>query len=294
MKALKAKKSELGLGSIEGRRSSLEQQLHEVELAKYQTEQDLATAEAHLGDLRNQLRDEPERKETSRRMVPNSGADLMQDQLYALKLREKEYRARYSETHPMLLAIQEQVVQAQAVADQESARREVSSDDINIIHQQLALEVRQETSRIAGLKSRRQEIGEQRESVLAALRQLNADEISVAELEREEEVVRDNWIQYSENLEEARIDQQREQNRLSNVSIAQPATLSQKPVSPSKVLVALASLMLAIGGTLGAVLASERMNRTLRTRDQVESTLGVPLVGRIATGAEHLEAWTAH
>jgi uncharacterized protein involved in exopolysaccharide biosynthesis len=222
---------------------------------------------------------------SSRRMVPNAGADMMRDQLYSLLVKEKDLRARYSESHPMLLAIQEQIAEAQAVVDAEDAQREVTTDDINVIFQQLSLDLRVEQNKIAGLEARISALAEQHERILVDLRQLNADGVTIEELEREVMVARNNWIQYSENLEQARIDQQREQSRVSNVSLAQAATLNHKPVSPSKAVVGLASLLLASFGTLAAVLYSERTNSRLRTREHVEGALNVPVVGEIPKGS---------
>jgi hypothetical protein len=67
-------------------------------------------------------------------------------------------------------------------------------------------------------------------------------------------------MQYSENMEEARIDKELENDRISNISIVQPATLAEKPVSPSKVFVALATMMMAAAGTGVVVLASEQLH----------------------------------
>ena len=192
----------------------------------------------------------------------------------------------------MLLAIQEQIAEAQAVLDAEDSQREVTTDDINPIFQQLSLDLRIEQNKIAGLEARLSALAEQREGILAELRQLNADGVTVEELEREVMVARNNWIQYSENLEQARIDQQREESRVSNVSLAQSATLNEKPVSPSKALVGLASLLLASAGTLAAVLFSERMNTRLRTREDIEGALNVPLVGEIPKGGRHSRVLT--
>jgi uncharacterized protein involved in exopolysaccharide biosynthesis len=68
-------------------------------------------------------------------------------------------------------------------------------------------------------------------------------------------------MQYAEYFEEARIDRELQRERISNVSVVQPATLQEKPVSPSKLLVALATMFLATFGTAAAVLTSERLTQ---------------------------------
>lgn len=255
---LRDAKNELGLSSIPERRTSLEQQLHQVELAHDQAEQELATMESRIKELETQLEDEPERIMLSQRMIPNAGADLMREQLYALRVREKDLQARYNEDHPLLVAIRAQVAESQVLVDREEGERPETTNRVNDNYQAMALELKQLKAQLAGLESRLVTQREQKHDVLEDLKELNSNEILVEQLELEEEVARSKWVKYTDNLEQARIDQQREASRVSNVSVAQPATLARKPVSPSKVLVGLASLMLATAGTVAVVLASER------------------------------------
>ena len=255
---LRDAKNQHGLASIAGRRSSLEQQLHRIESEQLQAEQDLAANAARIAELERILSAEPERVLASQRIVPNNGADLMRDQLYALRVREKELSSRFSGDHPLLVAIQRQVADAQAMVDEELGERPETTNRINEVHQALSLELKQLLGQIAGLQSRLAAVAEQRNQVLSDLRQLNGFEVEIEQLELEEQVARSKWLKYTDNLEQARIDQQREESRVSNVSIAQAATLARKPISPSKTLVGLGALLMATCGTVAVVLASER------------------------------------
>jgi polysaccharide biosynthesis protein PslE len=284
---LRDAKNQLGLSSIQERRTSLEQQLHQVELAYDQAEQDLATTESRVEELEAQLADEPERIMLSQRMMPNAGADLMREQLYALRVKEKDLQARYNADHPLLAAIQGQVAESQELVDREEGERPETTNRVNENHQALALEMKQLKAQMAGLESRLVAQGKQKERVLEDLKELNGNEILVDQLELEEEVARSKWVKYTDNLEQARIDQQREASRVSNVSVAQSATLARKPVSPSKVLVGLASLLLATAGTGAVVLASERRQERIRTlaRGTQRDDAPLPHVSRMAAEA---------
>ena len=252
-------KNRMGLASIDGRRGSLEQQLHTVESANYQAEQDKASTQARIKAINHQLDDEPESLVASRRMVPNSGADLMREQLYALRVREKDLQSRYSVDHPLLAAIQRQVAEAEQLVDLEDGERPETTNRLNEIRQSLLLELKQLQSQLAGINSRLVALADQTANVKADLMELNKNEVMVVQLQLEENVARSKWLKYTDNLEQARIDQQREESRVSNVSMAQAATLAHKPVVPSKALVLLASMMLAVGGTTVLILGSERM-----------------------------------
>jgi uncharacterized protein involved in exopolysaccharide biosynthesis len=255
-------KNELGIASIEQRRTSLEAQFNAVELDRLATEQQLATSQARVADLERRLNETPERLVAEKKSVPNQGADLLRQQLYALQVKVMELQAKYKDTHPLLVAAKEQLAQAkQEMAKQVGVRTE-TTDNINTIYRDLSLELKREQGVMAGLKARQAQLAQQKESVVASLRNLNGQEIKIDQLARQAELARDKYMQYSRNMEEARIDKALENEKISNVSIVQSATLAEKPISPSKPLVVIATLMLAIAGTIGLVLAQERFDLT--------------------------------
>ncbi|WP_197529159.1 GumC family protein [Aeoliella mucimassa] len=286
--AIRQAKDEMGIASVEGRRATLESQLKEIESEKYSTEQDLSTAEARVADLKNQLSNLPERVATSRTMVPNEGADLMRQELYSLQIRKADLEARYNSNHPLVMAVSNQVEEAQRVVDSQQSEREESVDDVNPVHQQLSLSLKEQQSVAAGYRSRLETLNEQLQLVLMDLKELNANEVKISELEREERLHEAEFFQYAKNMEQARIDQELERQRISNIAVSQEPLLLRKPVSPSKGLVLLASLFLATAGTFAAVFTSERFNDKLRDEQQASQTLGVPVYAEIPESAEPL------
>jgi uncharacterized protein involved in exopolysaccharide biosynthesis len=251
-------KNELGLSSIDQRRTSLEAQFNAVELDRLSTEQQLATAQARIVDLEHRLAETPERLTASKKSMPNQGADLLRQQLYALQVKSMELKSRYSDIHPLVQAADEQLKEAKRVVAQQANERMETTDDINVIYRDLTLELKREQSLVAGLKARQVELSHQKESVLGALRAVNDQDLKIDQLTRQADLARDRFMQYSRNMEEARIDKALANEGISNVSVVQSAVLAEKPISPSKPLVVGATLMLALAGTVALVLASER------------------------------------
>ena len=68
---------------------------------------------------------------------------------------------------------------------------------------------------------------------------------------------RTNYFRYAENLEKARIDDELNRERISNAIVAQSATLAEKPVRPSKMIVGLLALILAGAASVASVLTAE-------------------------------------
>lgn len=280
-------KSRMGLASVEGRRLTLEKQLSGVEQESYSTQQDLATALARAGRLTEQLASLPERTVASRRSVPNQGADLLREQLYTLQLRQKNLKARFTDSHPLVKAISAQVDEAAKIVDGQAEQRQETTDDVNPVHRALSLQLKQQQAAMAGYEARLDTLASQRQLILADLQRLNRYEVELDVLSREVSIARNKFFKYADNLEQARIDQALQEQRISSVSVPQPATYSEKPVSPSKLLVGLGALLVAAGATVSWVAASEHLSDAVRSAEDLERHAGVPVLVQVPRSDAH-------
>ena len=266
----------MGFSSIEQRRTTLEAQYSAVELDRLSTDQQLATSQATIDDLQKQIANIPEREVAAKKTLPNQGADMLRNRFYDLQVKSMELGSRYNDSHPLQLAVNEQISEAQKVLAEQSDNRVETSDEINPIHRQLSLSMKQEMSVTAGLKARLKELEKQKASVLAELRAVNQHDLTIDRLTRETDLARDKYMQYARTMEEARIDAELQNGNVNNLSEAQLATLAEKPVTPSKMLTAAGTIALALGGTVGLVLLRE-----------AGSPSYPPLYGAIATRKRH-------
>lgn len=280
-------KDEIGVASIETRRQNLEGQLQTITMSAYQAETERKADVAELRELLRQLGDQPERLVSSKKSVPNQGADLMREQLYELQVRRADLKARYSSSHPLVVAISRQVEEAENVVDDELEVREETVDDINPIHRQISLSAKQKQSSVASLDARLKALKDQDLAIRADLEKLNKDYMRLTQLEREAEILRRKYLRYSDNLEQARIDAELEKQKISSVSLAQAPTLAGKPVSPSKLLVGLGSIVLAFAGTAATVLGLEQVSDKPRSDKAIERATGVPVLASIPESAVH-------
>ncbi|MCA9238787.1 MAG: hypothetical protein KDA37_01240, partial [Planctomycetales bacterium] len=209
-KRLRDAKNRMGLASIEGRRSTYEAQLSSIELAHYQAEQEYTQAEASVADLEGSLADLPERQVSSETSVPNAGADLLREQLYALQVKQIDLKARYSDDHPLVQAVGNQVAEAKRIVDGLKANRQETVNDVNPVHRELSLMLKKQETSAAGLSARLKTLEEQKRLVMADLKQLNNYEVDVNELQREVRLAEDKFLAYSNDFEQARIDEARE------------------------------------------------------------------------------------
>jgi capsular polysaccharide biosynthesis protein len=72
-----------------------------------------------------------------------------------------------------------------------------------------------------------------------------------------------------------------DQQRIVNVSIAQPAQRPLRPVAPNKLLDLFLGLLLGTFGGLGLAFVTEYLDHSFTTGRGLEARLGIPLLGTI-------------
>ena len=126
---------------------------------------------------------------------------------------------------------------------------------------------------LTGLKARNTELQKLMTQTGDDLRKLNEAELTINQLERDREIQYDNYMKYSENLEEARIDQIVQQDKLSNIKILQSATKPLTPVANRKYRDLALGMFLGLFGGLGLAFALDYMDHTIKTPEDIEKHL---------------------
>jgi uncharacterized protein involved in exopolysaccharide biosynthesis len=101
-------------------------------------------------------------------------------------------------------------------------------------------------------------------------------------LQRELSTNEKNYQTYVEKLEEARISDDLNQQKISNISVIQAPVVPQKPVKPKKLLNIILGILLGAFTGLGYAFFSEYNSQSFSTPEQVERRLGLPVLTSIA------------
>jgi uncharacterized protein involved in exopolysaccharide biosynthesis len=144
---------------------------------------------------------------------------------------------------------------------------------------------------LASAEARQAAVSGQLATARQSLAELNADELRLVQLQRELELADASYRKYSDNLEQARIDEALDTQRLSNINIVQPATLEARPVSPRKLVNLILGVLVGCIGGLGIAVVAERFDRSLKSADEVQAELGLPAlvdIPRLATSRKNL------
>ena len=276
---LQDRKTVYGIVTVEGKRARLEEKLRNIELARLEADRQLAFSAARIAELKATA--EALDKEVITESVSgyaNTARDRMREQLYAFEIREKGLIQTYTASHPLVIAAQEQRKALEAILNDQPNDRTQTTSGLNPTRQLLELDLeREEVSEMAAA-SLRDLLIEQLAVVQTELVALNSQETELAMLQRNVDLAEANHRVYAEKLEQARIDGELEEDQISNVNVVQPPSYNRTPVSPRKVLVLGGGLILGVlGGVMIAVIA-ETLDATLRTAEQTEAHLGLPVL----------------
>jgi uncharacterized protein involved in exopolysaccharide biosynthesis len=258
-------KDATGLASAPDQRRLVVERIGALEDELLRVESALAVARAEERSSSDRIGAVPPMLESERAMGMSSEAfDGMRQQLYSLQLREQELLSKYTEELPAVQEVRRQIEEARAILAREESRRTEVRSGRNPAHDQLALGLLKAQTDIAALAARRAALETQLESARAALLALNDHEMQIAQAQRELDLAEANYRRYAESLEQARVDQALELQRISNISIVQPATLEERPVRPRRGINLGVGFLVAVCGALGLALLTEQVDRPAR------------------------------
>ena len=248
--ALEAKRSELksraGIANLPEQIALKLRQLGELQTRLIETESSLVATTAELKSQRELLASIPETVVASETTgMPNSAIDGLREQLFILQARELELEARYDAEHPLLTEIGKQVDAVQALFDKEPVQTQVEEQH-NEVHEAVELATRNNESSVIALEAHVAALRDKVTPLRAELADLMDSETQLAQLDREISIETDNYIKYSDNLEQSRIDQELESTNISNLNVLQKATYSITPTSPKRLLNLSLGLVVAV------------------------------------------------
>jgi uncharacterized protein involved in exopolysaccharide biosynthesis len=200
----------------------------------------------------------------------------MKQQLFSLQLREQDLLSKFKEETFQIREIRRQIGEARKILDQEDEKRTQVTTGMNRAHEETQLAILERRTKVASSQALADALAGQLETARDDLRKLNGDSLTIARLQRDLDLQDAHFRTYARHLEQERIDQALELQRISNISLVQPATVDSRPVRPNKPMNLAMGLLAAIFASVGLGLIADHFDQTLRTAEDVEAQLGVP------------------
>jgi len=276
---LRDRKNEYHVTSIENRRAIFSEQEKDVELQMLSTQRELAYAEAEINDLTKVIAAlRPELVTNRVAGFANEGKERMREKLYELEIEESKLRSRFKEDHPLLAQIERQRQEAAAILKDLPNERTQTTEALNPNQRTLELELAQAKAKKEALQAKQSAAAKQRDELTNQLKALNEQEVELDQLARKAQILEGNYRLHVEKMEQARVNDALGKDSISNITVPQQATLVGKPSSPKKALLLGFGVVVATAGAFALAFLSEIFDETLRTPEQIEGTLGVPVL----------------
>lgn len=267
-------KDESGFSSLDEQEKLLLGQIAAIEDEIGRTSAEGKSSRAKVRQLEQIVAELPEQVVISETTgLPSTAAEAMRQEMFKLRLEESKIQKNYQYDSRMAESIHEQIGEAQAMLNKEKDTHTQVTQGPNVTHQQLQLALLNEQATLADHQSKLEAQLQQLAAAKSRLRTLNETEVTMRNLTREINVHETNYLRYSDNLEQARIEQAMEKQRIANINVVQQATLPVRPIRPRKSFNLLAGLCLATFGALTLALLSQYFDHTIQTPEQVEEYL---------------------
>jgi uncharacterized protein involved in exopolysaccharide biosynthesis len=254
---LKELKDRTGLVAPEGQRQALVTRSARLEDELLQTKTALAAGEAEVNLLRQRLAELPATEVSSRTRLPNQAADTMRAQLFALEVEETKLRARYPADSPEVRQLRKQIAATQDVLGREEAAREQVTVSPGRSYEEVRIALLKQEPALAALRAKAEALRGQLQKEREAAQVFNQGLLAVTRQERVVQVQEALYRKYAESVEQARIDKALTQERISNISIVQPATYEVEPVRPRLSLLLGCGFLLAVLSSFALVWLAE-------------------------------------
>src|SRR5207248_7372879 len=169
--------------------------------------------------------------------------------------------------------------EALARADQKTSSEEAT--DLNPLRQTWETDLARARLDQSGAKARRDTLAAQLQQYEGSLKKLEADTAKHDDLEREKKEAEENYQLYAKKREEARIADELDRQKITNVSIAEVATAPETPTSPNRPVNLMLGIVLAAFLSLGSVFSAEMLSDAVYTPRQLEGLTGARLLATV-------------
>ncbi len=291
--------NEAQLREAEVHLSSFQQSMNVVSLTqqKEQTVQKLTEAKSKLLETNAFLREVNERIAkvqqqletiqprivTQSRALPNQySVERLNTMIVELQNRRTQLLTKFRPEDRLVKEADQQISTTRAAL--EKARGETvteQSTDLNPLRQTLETERARARVDQAGALGRQEMLASQVSQYESQLSRLEGITAQYEDLNRKVKQSADNFQLYKQKEEEARITDELDQNKITNVSIAEAPVQSQLPVSPNRPLNLIMGLFLGALLAAGSVVIAEFMRDTVLSPRELEALTGVKVLASV-------------
>ena len=200
-------------------------------------------------------------------------------QLAKLESERISYLDKYTEKHPRMIELNDQIAELKAkIAEETRKVAALQAPSDNAVHQRLVAAKFQSEGELIVARQKAALLEEVIGQNNRDLEQLPAVEKGYVKVARDAQVANELYVMLAKRLEESKVAEVMQPN---NVQVVDEPTLPEKPISPRKGRTLLLAALLGFLLSSMYIVAMELMNRTIHTEEDVKNYLDLPVLGSI-------------
>ena len=230
--------------------------------------------------LQQQLESIPARISTQSRALPNQySLERLSTMLVELRNKRTQLLTRLRADDRLVKEVDQQIRDTAAALEEAKKVNNVEqSTDVNPLRQNLEAEMAKARLDLVGQKARRDDLTHQLAEYQSRLDRLDQATTTNADLQRQLKTSEENYQLYARKKEEARIADEMDQNKITNVALAEKPLPLWTPVSPNRRLTFGLGLFLAVLVSLTILLIAELVRDTVHTPRELELVAEIPVI----------------
>jgi uncharacterized protein involved in exopolysaccharide biosynthesis len=243
-----------------------------------------AETEAQVKQLRAHLKKIPELVNLNKEIEHNPYAiSTIRSKLIELQIRERELLNKYNSDNLLVKNVRTEMEEVLAqLSDEETKVYQRSHSGLNAIRQAIQQQLLQKEAELNALKAKSSSLLNVLSTYKQRLDELNHIEVGYYRLKQEVDVNRQNYQFYLGKFAESRISNAMDKERITNVSLIDPARPPSKPVGPKILLNLVLSIFLGGVGSFALAYGMEYFDTRLEKPEDVEAHLKLPVLASIA------------
>lgn len=259
--------------STDDQMKQLTDKLNIVDKAKAENQLNLETAQAGLKSVNEQL------SSAGVAIADSPAIQQYKTQLAQLEATKASYVGKYTDEHPKMQEINNQINSAKASLDEEISNIvSQQAPSSNTVQQGLLANKFKDEAAIAVAQSKKTALDQMDAQNDAIIASLPEKEQGFVRVKRDADVANEIYVMLAKRLEEAKVAEVMVPNE---VQVVDWGTLPEKPIKPRKVLIMAIMTLLGLIVGMGTVIIQSLMYRKIRTAEDVEKELGLPVLGMI-------------
>lgn len=245
----------------------------DLDKAKAANQLDMETAKAALSSVDGQL------SSAGVSIADSPTIQQSKAKLVELETTKAGYVGQYTDEHPKMREINQQIDAARsALNDEISKVVSMQAPSSSSVQQGLLADKFKNEAAVAVADGKAKAIAEIDGKNNAILAELPAKQRGYIRAKRDEDVAQEIYIMLAKRLEEAKVAEVMVPHE---VQVVDEATLEDTPVKPKKALTMAVALLIGLLCGSGFVVSKTMMNQRIRTEEDIEQHLELPVLGMI-------------